>query len=189
MGRDWLTKIRLDWGRLYNVQTELTELQKVLDNHKAVFCDELGLVKDAIAKIQVDGTFQPRFCRPRPVPYALRAKVNAEIDRFAESGIIEPVEFSEWAAPIVPVVKTDGSIRICGDYKVTVNQAVKLDKYPLPHIDGIFASLEGGKTFSKLDLAHAYQQVLTKHQRNSLQSTPARGSTNTLGYHLGYLQL
>ena len=37
MGRDWLTKIRLDWGRLYNVQTELTELQKVLDNHKAVF--------------------------------------------------------------------------------------------------------------------------------------------------------
>ena len=52
MGRDWLTKIRLDWGRLYNVQTELTELQKVLDNHKAVFCDELGLVKDAIAKIR-----------------------------------------------------------------------------------------------------------------------------------------
>ena len=105
----------------------------------------------------MDGAVQPRFCQPQPVPYALRAKVNAEIGRLAESGIIEPVEFSEWAAPIVPVVKTDGSIRICSDYKVTVNQAVKLDKYPLPHIDDIFASLEGGKTFSKLDLAHAYQ--------------------------------
>ena len=40
-----------------------------------------------------------------------------------------------------------------------VNQAAKLDKYPLPWIDDIFASLEGGKIFSKLDLAHAHQQV------------------------------
>ena len=61
--------------------------------------------------------------------------MNSEIDRLAKSGIIEPVEFSDWAAPIVPVVKTDGSIRICGDYKVTVNQTAKLDKYPLLWID------------------------------------------------------
>ena len=60
--------------------------------------------------------------------------MNAKIDCLAKSGIIEPVEFSDWPAPIVPVVKTDGSIRICGDYKVTVNQAAKLDKYPLPWI-------------------------------------------------------
>ena len=73
--------------------------------------------------------------------------------------VFEPVEYSDWAAPIVPVVKTDRSIRICGDYKVTVNQAAKLDKYPLPWIDDIFASLEGGKIFSKLDLTHAYHQV------------------------------
>ena len=85
--------------------------------------------------------------------------MNAEINCLAKSGIIEPVEFSDWPAPIVPVEKTDGSIHICGDYKVTVNQAAKLDKYPLPWIDDIFASLEGGKIFSKLDLAHSYQQV------------------------------
>ena len=71
--------------------------------------------------------------------------MNAEIDRLAKSGIIEPVEFSDQAAPIVPVVEADGSIRICGDYKVKVNQAAKLDKYHLPWIDDIFASLEGGK--------------------------------------------
>ena len=83
----------------------------------------------------------------------------AEIDRLANSGIIEPVEFSDWVATIIPVVKTGGPICICGDYKVTVNQAAKLAKYPLPWIDDTFASLEGGKIFSKLDLAHAYQQV------------------------------
>ena len=50
-------------------------------------------------------------------------------------------------------------MRICGDYKVTVNQAAKLDTYPLPKIDDLLASLGAGKSFSKLDLAHAYQQI------------------------------
>ena len=73
--------------------------------------------------------------------------------------MIEPVSFSDWAAPIVPVVKGDGTIRICGDYKLTVNAVAKTDSYPLPRIEDIFASLSNGKTFTKLDLAHAYQQI------------------------------
>jgi len=68
-----------------------------------------------------------------------------------------PVEFSQWAAPIVPIVKGDGTIRICGDYKLTVNGAAKTDSYPLPRIEDLFASLTGGQVFTKLDLAHAYQ--------------------------------
>lgn len=67
--------------------------------------------------------------------------------------------YSEWAAPIVPVVKRDGNVRICGDYKLTVNAVSKTDPYPLPRIEDIFASLSGGKTFTNLDLEHAYQQV------------------------------
>jgi len=67
--------------------------------------------------------------------------------------------FSEWAAPIVPALKKDGGIRVCGDYKLTVNQAAKADTYPLPWIEDLFTSLAGGKAFSELDLAHAYQQA------------------------------
>ena len=70
------------------------------------------------------------------------------------------MELAEWAAPIVSVVKMDGSTCLCGNYKATVNQAARQDKYPLPHIDDTFASLEGGKMFSKLDIAHSYQQIL-----------------------------
>ena len=66
---------------------------------------------------------------------------------------------SEWAAPIVPVLKPDGTIRICGDYKITVNKAAKPYVYPLPRVEDLFATLAGGKTFTKLDLAHAYQQI------------------------------
>ena len=90
------------------------------------------------------------------MPYALNVKVETELRK---NGVIRHVEFAQWAAPIVPIVKADGSIRICGDYKLTVNRAAKTDSYLLPCIEDLFASLSGGQLFSKLDLAHAYQQI------------------------------
>jgi len=171
MGRDWLQKIRLDWHRLvlYHLQTAPpTTLQNVLQKHSATFQDELGLVKGVTAKIHVDAEVQPWFCKARTVPYALRAKVDQELERLEKAGVIEPVQFAEWAAPIVPVLKRDGSVRVCGDYEVTVNQAVKPDTYPLPRIDDLFTALSGGKIFSKLDLAHAYQQIALDEESKKL---------------------
>ncbi len=117
-------------------------------------------MKGVAAQIHVEHQARPQFFRPRPVPYALRSKLEKELERLEETGVIEPVRFSDWAAPIVPVMKKDGSVRVCGDYKVTVNQVATLDTYPLPRIEDLFASLAGGKAFTKLELAHAYQQVL-----------------------------
>ena len=90
---------------------------------------------------------------------AMKQKVKEELNRLQESGIIEPVQFSEWAAPIVPVLKSNGQIRICGDYKVTINKGVVEDKYPLPRVNDLYASLTGGETFSKLDMSQAYLQL------------------------------
>ena len=72
------------------------------------------------------------------------------------------MQFSDWAAPIVPVLNKDGSLRICGDFKLTVNQVANSDVYPLPKVDDLFATLSGRKqviqaSFTKLDLARAYQ--------------------------------
>ncbi len=84
-----------------------------------------------------------------------------ELLRLQEEGIIEPVQFADWAAPIVPILKSDKqSVRICGDYKLTVNRACKLDSYPIPRVEDLFATLAGGKVFTKLDLSQAYQQLL-----------------------------
>ena len=168
LGRDWMQRIRLDWHALNRVQADGDSLQAMLSRHDTVFCDELGQLKDATAKVYVDPDAPPRLCKARAVPYALRPKVEKELERLQQAGVIEPVQFAEWVAPIVPVLKKDGSVRICGDYKVTVNCASKLDVFPLPRIDDIFASLTGGKKFSKLDLAHAYQQIPLDEQLKKL---------------------
>jgi hypothetical protein len=89
----------------------------------------------------------------------LRPKIDRELERLENAGVIKPVQFADWAAPTVPILKRDGSVRLCGDYKLTVNRAAKPDSYPLPCIDDLFTALTGGKIFSKLDLAHAYQQI------------------------------
>ena len=67
-----------------------------------------------------------------PLPLALYDKVAAELDRLHAEEIIVPTRFSMQVAPLVPVVKTDGSLRICGDFKQTINKAARTDVYPLP---------------------------------------------------------
>ena len=56
-------------------------------------------------------------------------------------------------------MKQNGNVRICGDYQVTVNQAIKINSYPLPRIEELFAKLSDGKYFSKPDLSQTYLQL------------------------------
>ena len=63
---------------------------------------------------------------------------------------------AEWATPIVVVRKPGGRIRICGDFKVTINPSLKT---LLPKPEELFHALNGGSRFSKLDLADAYLQI------------------------------
>ena len=57
------------------------------------------------------------------------------------------------------VIKRDGNVRLCGDYKLTINSVAQTEVYPLPRIEELFAAVSGGKVFSKQDLSHAYLQL------------------------------
>ena len=50
-------------------------------------------------------------------------------------------------------------LHICGDFKVSVNPVLISNPYPLPNAEDLFATLAGGRIFSKLDLSNAYQQL------------------------------
>ena len=156
-GRNWLEKIKIDWNSIYSLQEQ--SLTPLINKYNSLFSNFLGLLQDATAKLYVNTEAAPKFFRARPVPYRLKDKIEVELRRLQDLGIITPVQHSEWAAPIVPIMKRDGSMRLCGDYKVTVNRVLTPDNYPLPRIEDIFAALQGGKLFSKLDLSQAYQQL------------------------------
>uniref|UniRef100_A0A3B3T0U0 ribonuclease H n=1 Tax=Paramormyrops kingsleyae TaxID=1676925 RepID=A0A3B3T0U0_9TELE len=87
-------------------------------------------------------------------------EVEQELERLLKEEIIQPVKFSEWAAPIVAILKPDSSARICGDYKLTVNKVSPVEQYPIPRMEDMIAGLAGGEKYTKLDMSHAYQQVV-----------------------------
>lgn len=58
---------------------------------------------------------EPKYFHARAVPYALKEEIEEELDRLVKNGVYQQVSHSEWAPPIVPVVKEDGSVCICGD--------------------------------------------------------------------------
>ena len=122
-GRNWMEVIR---SNINHVTTNLS-LDRILSKYPVVFKNELGLLKGIKAKMFVDVDATPRFFKPRSVSYYLKEKVEQELARLQDDGMISPVRFSDWAAPIIPVVKNDGTIRICGDYKVTANLVAKQD--------------------------------------------------------------
>lgn len=71
--------------------------------------------------------------------------------------VLVPTEFSKWAASIVPVLKNNGSIRICGDFKVTLNPNFLIQHFTLPRIEYLFLQLQRGDNFLKIDLSEVYQ--------------------------------
>ena len=107
----------------------------------------------------MENDVSPIFLKARPVPYAIKPKVDAELDRLEKQGILTKVDWSDWATPIVPVAKKSGSVRICGDFKITINPVMKAEQYPLPRIEDIFANLCNGKQFTIIDLVQAYHQM------------------------------
>ena len=170
MGRDWLRQVRLDWKSIgvASMGGSQNRVEALLDKYSEVFKEGLGKMSTFEASLHLKPGSRPKFFKARPVPFALKQAVERELERLKELGIIEKVTHSQWAAPVVPVPKGDGKIRLCGDYKVTINPVLEIDKYPLPKPDDLFATLSGGQRFAKIDLTHAYQQMSLKESSREL---------------------
>ena len=117
-GRTWLNEIRVPWKEILNVNCVTSELDNLLTDFAELFRCEPGCLKGYDAHIQIEEGAKPVFCKARPLPFAEKVRIEAELQKLESQGIIEKVVHSDWAAPIVPVVKPTGAIRLCGDYKV-----------------------------------------------------------------------
>lgn len=154
-GRNWLRYIRLNWKtiRLATLEDGRDQVEILLECYPQVFSQQLGNMRKFQATLRVRREVKPVFCKPRAVPFALKEAIGKELDRLQSEGVLSS---SEWASPIVPVPKDDGRIRLCGDYKATVNPVWMLTATHSPEPTTCLPPFLVEKRFSKLDLTHTY---------------------------------
>lgn len=156
LGRDFFSRFNM---QICSVNSCDDFGQTLISNYPKLFSDQLGCFKGVDVSLTLKPDAYPIFYKARPLPFALRDRVENELNRLVNLGILQPVKYSDYASPIVPVLKRDGSIRLCADYSVTINKQLLVDTYPLPRYEELFTKLHGGKYFSKLDLSQAYNQL------------------------------
>jgi len=110
-------------------------------------------LKGVKAHLEVEPQGTPRFLKSRSVPYGIKGAIEQNLEHLERLGVIEKVKHSEWATPIVLVPKADEALHICGDYKVTLYQVLKVDQYLMFLLEDLFGTLAGGQTLTKLDLS------------------------------------
>ncbi|RXN17021.1 RNA-directed DNA polymerase-like protein [Labeo rohita] len=121
---------------------------------------EHGTLKTDPVKIQLKENAQPYAIHTaRRVPLPLILKVKEELRRMEGNGVIEPVtDPTDWCAPMVPVPKPNGKVRICVDLK-KLNEAVKRERYVLPTAEEIIAKLSSATVSLSLDAASGFWQI------------------------------
>ena len=127
LSHNWLNHITLNWKKVFAVRTLCLEsLNKSMQRHKSLFSEGLGTIEPFQATLHIQPGAKPRFFKPRSVPFTIRGAVGSELDQLEQQGVLVKTSSSDWAAPIVAVPKKEGKFQICGDYKVTINQALNV---------------------------------------------------------------
>ncbi|KRX70751.1 Transposon Tf2-6 polyprotein [Trichinella sp. T6] len=168
LGLEWFKPLGIRIEGINHINSSPVEL--VLRKYQAVFTPNLGCYTGEPVSLDLDPSVPPIRMKARKVPFALKEKIDMELDKLVKQKVLEPVSHPVWATPIVTPMKPDGSVRICGDYKCTINKALLKHAYPVPAVSHLLASLAGGKVFAKLDLAQAYQQLVVDKKTADAQT-------------------
>ena len=132
-----------------------------------VFKEELGVVKDFPAELKLLPGAEQRFVkisRFRSPEYNIRDQLNKTLNEMEADGRLVSVDSSPIVSPMRIVVKKDGSLRICGDYKRTLNPLLDTKQYPLPTPEDCFYQIRGGQKFSKIDIRAAYNHIMLREE-------------------------
>lgn len=139
------------------------EIEQLIEEYSDLFLEELGTIKGFQARIFLKTDAKPIAFSARRIPFALRKPVENELNRLLKAGIIEKVDPSttaiEWATPTVNVNKGNGTVRVCGDFRVTLNPNLIQDQHIMPTFTELTNRLVNGKKFSVIDLKDAYLQM------------------------------
>jgi len=99
--------------------------------------------------------------KQRPINPTLAPKMQEELKRLREAGIIVPIRHSTWVSNLVPVRKKNGDIRLCVDFR-NLNVSSLKDNYPLPNMEAMLQRVTGCELLSMMDGFSGYNQVKVK---------------------------
>ena len=149
-----------------------SRVEAVLERHRGVIGrsgDDVGSLKSGSHVIQlIDPLQEPVKIPPRRIQGKAKEDVQLEVDRLLDENIIEPSD-SPWSAPVVPIYKPDGSVRLCVDYR-SLNKLTLKDAYPIPNLEDTLYNLYDMHYFSSLDLMRGYYQVPMASESKPLTS-------------------
>ena len=136
---------------------EEEEMVKMLKGeYPEVFSDLPGKTNACTLRIDT-GLEAPRGSHPYRIPNKLKEGVRSEVEKLVGLGIVVP-STSPWASPVVPVPKTDGTVRVCVDYR-KLNEVTVADPYYMTTMEEILERVGESRVMSKLDLAKGFYQV------------------------------
>ncbi|XP_076035355.1 uncharacterized protein LOC143021633 [Oratosquilla oratoria] len=172
-GRDLMNKVGIKITGLYvALSVNSVNDMDVSDNPKQLLgsyrLNENLPIKGDEAKIYMKKGATPKFIKSRLVPLAHKELVDIAIYELVENEV-QPVSYSDWASPIVPVLKDSGKMRTCADFK-HLNGQTNIERYPLPKLDEMLATVGDNKVFydilicakSREDQSNKVKLVLNK---------------------------
>jgi hypothetical protein len=135
----------------------------VVNEFPNVFPEELPdmpLDRDIEFVIKLKSGTTPIYKTPYRMATLELAELKEHIKELLEKGFIRPSS-SRWGAPVIFILKKDGTQRLCVDYRA-LNKVTVKNKYLLPRIDDMLDQLRGACVFSKIDLRSGYHQLKTR---------------------------
>lgn len=198
LGRFWIRALNIELKELDSDKCANNSINKIVSDNdiiklknnviqdfNTIFKQCIGRAPNIKLSLKLRKNSKPVYIRERDVPFALRDPLAAEIDSLEESGIFTPINLSDWGSPIVIAPKPDGRIRLCVDYKCTVNDQLIDAKFPIPKVDEVIHSLQGSRYFCVLDLYKAYLHFEVDEESALLQAVSTHKGTykvNRLNY-------
>jgi hypothetical protein len=112
--------------------------------------------------IKLEAGATPVITTPYRHPKIFKDEIEKEIKELLAMGHIRTIT-SPFASSVILVLKKDGTLRMCIDYKDLNKKTIK-NRYPIPHIDELLDELHGAVFFTKIDLWSGYHQIGIKEQ-------------------------
>uniref|UniRef100_A0A0G4HS63 Integrase catalytic domain-containing protein n=1 Tax=Chromera velia CCMP2878 TaxID=1169474 RepID=A0A0G4HS63_9ALVE len=131
-------------------------MRKVLEKHFSIFPNEIPK-REVECHIKLEPGHRPPARAPYRLTYGQLDELRKQLESYLAKGQIRPSN-SLFAAPVLFVMKADGTQRMCIDY-TQLNKICVRDRYPLPHPDDLISRLHGAKYFSSLDLRQYFHQI------------------------------